>query len=408
MVLNSQTPRAGMSRQYMSSRPRSGVKWRWVAAIALVVGLMYYFFWSGEQTPGQGGNGTPAAATAQTNPQDSERSGVIPPPNRGPRTTAELPPPSDMSEPRSKPGPVVNTLTIGQTGAGTAGPVSTATNSQAQPQTNQRPEPAKPVVNRQSTSRGETQMAQGMDLIREGRLVQGRRVLSQVLFDQQGQLSPLDAQTIRDTLSSINKQLVFSPEVVPGDPLAESYVVQRGEYLSNIAPKYGVPYQFVERINNTPAERLQAGKPIKMIKGPFHVMVSKSNYRMDIYLEDSDGQPIYVRSFPVGLGKSDSTPQGEFIVEPGRKVKNPDWRNPRTGEYYTRDDPKNPIGEHWVALKGNEPATESYTGYGIHGTVDPHSIGQQASMGCIRMRDDDVALVYDMLAGGKSTVQIRW
>jgi lipoprotein-anchoring transpeptidase ErfK/SrfK len=45
-------------------------------------------------------------------------------------------------------------------------------------------------------------------------------------------------------------------------------------------------------------------------------------------------------------------------------------------------------------------------GYGIHGTIEQDSIGRQASMGCIRMRPDDVALVYEMLSE-HSTVQIR-
>jgi lipoprotein-anchoring transpeptidase ErfK/SrfK len=404
MVLNSQTPRAGMSRMYMSSRPRHGLRWRWAAAIALALVLMYVFFWSSQTQEGpvvQGADspalvGTAGPASAQASTSTDSSTGT-----RGPRSASELPPPRGLSNPPSQTpasGPVVQTLTIGQTGVDSAGPTRSTPTA--------KPRPAPPLA--QSSATAGSQLARGMAMIREGRLVQGRRELSQLLFAEDGQLSPLDAQTVRDTLSSINQQLVFSAEVIPGDPLAESYMVQRGEYLSKIAPGYGLPYQFVERINKTPAERLQAGKAIKVIKGPFHGRVSKSEYRLDIYLNDSDGQPIFVRSFPVGLGKTDSTPQGSFIVEPGRKVTNPDWRNPRTGEYFGRDDPKNPIGEYWIALRGNEPATESFTGYGLHGTIDPQSIGQQASMGCIRMRKQDVKLVYDMLAGGQSTVQIGW
>jgi lipoprotein-anchoring transpeptidase ErfK/SrfK len=247
-----------------------------------------------------------------------------------------------------------------------------------------------------------------MNMIREGRLVQGRKELSQLLLVDSDSLSPLDAQTVRDALASVNKQLVFSDEVTPGDPIAESYLVHSGEYLSRIAPKYAIPYQFIERINHTPAERLQAGKPIKVIKGPFHVRISKSNFRMDIFVNDLDGQPLYIRSFPVGLGKTDSTPSGAFIIQSNSKVKNPSWRNPRTGEFFRKDDPNIPIGEYWLALKGTESATEATTGYGIHGTSDPQSIGRQASMGCVRMRDKDIGLVFDMLEGGLSTVQIDW
>ena len=45
--------------------------------------------------------------------------------------------------------------------------------------------------------------------------------------------------------------------------------------------------------------------------------------------------------------------------------------------------------------------------YGIHGTIDPDSIGKQSSMGCIRMKADDIAVVYDMMVEGKSMVLVQ-
>ena len=249
-------------------------------------------------------------------------------------------------------------------------------------------------------------MSQGMDLIAQGRLIEGRRVLSDLLFHQTRQLSPADAAIIRDTLMSINKQLVFSPKVIPGDPVAEAYKIQSGDILARLAPKYKVPHQFLVEINDINPSRLMVGQPLKMIKGPFHARVSKSDYRMDVFLYDAQKQPVYVWSFPVGLGESGSTPLGKWIVQEGRKVKNPAWSNPRTGEYFEADDPKNPIGEYWLALEGMEPATENLKGYGIHGTVDPDSIGSQRSMGCIRLRDADIEQVYQMLEAGESTVEI--
>ena len=132
----------------------------------------------------------------------------------------------------------------------------------------------------------------------------------------------------------------------------------------------------------------------------------KRDYRMDVFLRGPDGQPIYVKSYPVGLGQEDSTPAGLWRIEAGKKVKNPDWRNPRTGEYFARNDPDNPIGEYWLALEGIDDDTRGVPGYGIHGTVDPDSIGDQASMGCIRLRSDDIEEVFGMFVGGESTVRI--
>lgn len=247
---------------------------------------------------------------------------------------------------------------------------------------------------------------QGREFITDERFVEGRAVLSQLLFDSSTRISSADSQAIRDMLTSINKELVFGKDVYPNDPVAEYYLVQSGDLLSRIAPQYKVPYQFLEQINQIDARRLQAGKPIKVVKGPFHVRVIKRDYRMDVFLRAPDGSPVYVCSYPVGLGEDDSTPIGLWRVTPGRKVINPDWRNPRTGEYFRADDPRNPIGEYWIALEGIDDRTRGVPGYGIHGTVDPESIGEQASMGCIRLSDQDIQQIFMMLVGSDSTIEI--
>ncbi len=391
---------------YMVSKPRRTRKWRWVAVFLVAAFSMYYFVWSdsAEDTDASGGATQSAVASAADAPGTVTQAGVDGLSTDRPTRTDQMPPPSRLQpsgavSDADKPGPA------GQA-AGASDPPQPRGASQASVSTPRARRTALPSAS--SSAEAGSQLARGMAMIREGRLVQGRRELSALLFAGDGRLSPLDAQTVRDTLTSINKQLVFSAEVIPGDPAAESYMVHSGDYLSRIAPKYQIPYQFIERINNTPATQLRAGKPIKVIKGPFHARISKSDFRMDLYLNGDDGQPLYICSYPVGLGEADSTPTGAFIVQSGRKVNNPDWRNPRTGKYYRKDDPGNPIGEYWLALKGNEPATEAYTGYGIHGTIDPQSIGRQASMGCIRLRDQDIKWVFDMLAGGHSTVEISW
>jgi lipoprotein-anchoring transpeptidase ErfK/SrfK len=47
------------------------------------------------------------------------------------------------------------------------------------------------------------------------------------------------------------------------------------------------------------------------------------------------------------------------------------------------------------------------TSYGIHGTIDQTSIGKQASMGCIRLRAADIALVFDLMVEGQSKVVVE-
>jgi len=126
---------------------------------------------------------------------------------------------------------------------------------------------------------------------------------------------------------------------------------------------------------------------------------------MKIYAGEGPSR-VLIAIFPVGLGELNSTPTGAFMVRPKSKLINPEWNNPRTGEHFASDDPKNPIGERWIGLIGVEPQNQGFKGYGIHGTVDPASIGKQASMGCVRMSDADIELVYEFLTEPNSTIVI--
>ncbi|RME39135.1 MAG: L,D-transpeptidase, partial [Planctomycetota bacterium] len=43
---------------------------------------------------------------------------------------------------------------------------------------------------------------------------------------------------------------------------------------------------------------------------------------------------------------------------------------------------------------------------GIHGTIEPDSIGRSVSLGCIRMHNEDVEEVYKYLVERHSTVVV--
>jgi lipoprotein-anchoring transpeptidase ErfK/SrfK len=252
-----------------------------------------------------------------------------------------------------------------------------------------------------------TTLREGMSQIADGKLVEGRKTLSRVLTAGDPSVTAADAQAIRDTLASVNKSLIFSDKVVENDPLVETHVIASGELLSVVARKYKMTYQFLEQINGVDAKRIRVGQKIKAVKGPFHVVVDKSDFRMDIYIKEADNAMIYITSFPVGVGKDDSTPIGSFICKPGGKLENPSWTHPRTGKFYAGDDAENPIGEYWIALQGTDDHTKAVRGYGIHGTIEPASVGKQASLGCVRMLAKDIEQVYKLLVDGQSTVVIQ-
>ncbi len=219
-----------------------------------------------------------------------------------------------------------------------------------------------------------------------------------------------DRATIRQQMQALNEDLIFSPRVYPGDPFSTVYEVKGGDSLAKIAQDEGVAteYLLIQRVNRMGnPNNIYKGQKLKLVRGPFHAVVSKTDFRMDVYIGPPTeiDQWMYVRSFPVGLGEFDGTPVGAFTVRRHSKLIDPFWRNPRTGEEFAASNPENPIGEHWIGLEGLGQA-ETYSGYGIHGTIEPDSIGKEMSMGCVRMLPDDVALVYELLSEQLSQIHI--
>ena len=250
-------------------------------------------------------------------------------------------------------------------------------------------------------------LEEGLLLLDSGQPVAARLQLSSLL--RSGSLTDSEAAQARGVLTDISDNLVFSKEIKANDPFAIEYIIRGGDTLSGIVQKMGlqVNWRFIQRINEIPqASGIRPGQNIKLITGPFHAKVDKDTYRIDLYQGDGNEQ-VFVRSFRVGLGEFNSTPTGLFKVRKNSKLVNPTWVNPRTREFFSADNPMNPIGERWIGLEGVEERTMDLSGLGIHGTIEPGTIGTQSSMGCIRMGSSDITQVYEMLAEGVSTVEIH-
>ena len=207
--------------------------------------------------------------------------------------------------------------------------------------------------------------------------------------------------TLRNELTRIGNETVFSSRILTDDPLVERYTIQPGDALGKIAKANQVSADLLAAINGmADKNRIRAGQTIKIIKGPFHAVVTKSIYSLDVYLGST-----FVRHFRVGLGADDSTPRGEWHV--ATKLENPTYYPPRSGRVVSADDPTNPLGERWIGLTCVSGECVGQFRYGIHGTIENDSIGKSVSLGCIRMYNEDVEALYTYLVEKHSRVTVK-
>lgn len=214
-------------------------------------------------------------------------------------------------------------------------------------------------------------------LLSQGDDVGAHRELSTAYWERP-QLRPLLMERIQQTA----RRIYFQPQ----PNYMEPYVVQPGDTLQSIAHRYDVSWQFLAKLNQVEPTRIRPGQELKVIRGPFSAVVDLSDSEITIHAHG-----YFVCRFPVGTGRDDSTPIGTFQVDD--KLVDPTYYGP--DGVVAHDDPTNPLGEHWLSIGDS---------YGIHGTIDPDSIGKAESQGCVRLRNEDVAEVYDFLTVGSEVV----
>ncbi len=95
-----------------------------------------------------------------------------------------------------------------------------------------------------------------------------------------------------------------------------------------------------------------------------------------------------LKIFPTAVGAPASpSPTGTYKIV--NSIPDPTW-------YYkgkiVGPGKSNPLGTRWLGL--------SISGYGIHGTNVPSSIGHNASHGCVRMRNHDVEELFALVGVG--------
>ncbi|MFZ2875307.1 MAG: L,D-transpeptidase family protein [Phycisphaerales bacterium] len=441
MALPSQSERSTSNRPVMTRASANGRKPLFIAVGLVVAAGAVYGLWafmpSGEKNPGtaeptklaDAASKKPSPAPTQPIQQPAQQpqpvkpepgpvvlrqgtgGGVVIPPSTNPGTAPagpatvgspvgqpdpSKPLPVDLGSPDLRPQPATNP----SASPGTS-PTSTGT---GQPGT----APPNPLAPSGSTSEVRTLIAEADKANAEGKPLAARAAYSRALAHPGA--GPTEQAEVREKAARLNDTLLFGPTVATGDPMTEMYVVAANDNLVKIARKRSLEtdWRLIQRINKLPdPNSLRVGQKLKLVRGPFHAVVHKSEFRLDLF-QGSPDEPdrwTYVKSFRVGLGESNGTPTGTFVIKKNSKLVDPPWANPRTGEKFAANDPKNPIGEHWLGWQGVGDAA-IYKGFGLHGTIEPDSIGQQRSMGCVRMLPDDIATVYEFLTEEVSVVKV--
>ena len=216
-------------------------------------------------------------------------------------------------------------------------------------------------------------------------------------------MNSVQRAVIKRRLSELADKWLFSRTVFPLDRFCSNYQVMQGDQLRAISNQHKVPWEILQEINNiSRPELLKAGGMIKVIHGPFHAKIYRSTFTMDLYLQNT-----FVHSFRVGLGlEGKETPTGLWSVKQGGKLIKPPWSDPDTGKLLHYGDEGYALGSRWIALDGLGGEAKGRTGFGIHGTVEPETIGTKSSKGCIRLHNGDVKKVYNLLTEVHSLVRV--
>jgi len=194
-----------------------------------------------------------------------------------------------------------------------------------------------------------------------------------------------DAQEIRADLESSNMKRLLTPDKTE-DSL--EYTVQPGDSLYAIAKKFNTTIALIKKMNGLTSDIIRPGQHLKINVANFTIYIDRAN---NFLVLNKDGEPF--KTYPVATGKNGSTPLGNFVIT--EKMVRPPWTNP-DGQIITYGHEEYELGERWLGI--------SLQGYGIHGTKDETTIGKDVTAGCVRMYNDDVIELYDMVTGGTEVV----
>jgi lipoprotein-anchoring transpeptidase ErfK/SrfK len=216
------------------------------------------------------------------------------------------------------------------------------------------------------------------ELVERGGYKEAKKILDN---QKQETINPSMINRIQDKIYEINLKMLFSPD--SEDKCSKIYTVKRGDALAKIARKFNTTVDLIKKANNLSSTKIIPGQELKVNVCEFSLVVDKSQ---NLLFLKRDGEVF--KTYTVATGKNGRTPEGNFKII--NKLVKPTWY--KAGAVVLPDNPENILGSRWLGI--------DKAGYGIHGTTDPENLGQQVTLGCVRMANQEVEELYTIIPVG--------
>jgi len=189
---------------------------------------------------------------------------------------------------------------------------------------------------------------------------------------------------VQKKVYGLNLDILFNPAIVEDSKL---YEVKSRDTLGKIARENNTTINMIKKCNGLMFNVIVPGQRLKVCTAVFRIMVDKSQNKLFLIKNDE-----VVKAYDVSTGLNNSTPVGRFTIQ--EKLEKPVWF--KIGAAVAPDDPEYELGTRWMGL--------SVEGYGIHGTKNPRTIGQQVTKGCVRMLNGEVEELFDIVPSGTEVI----
>lgn len=272
-------------------------------------------------------------------------------------------------------------------------PAGDVTNTTDQTDRTNRTDQTEPLAPPASTSRVEAAISPAIPLAKDAEdlLAAGKKDKAREKFLAALSANPEDSlrASLEIQLGALSIDLIRHPWPMP-EKL--DVVVQEGDSVKALARKYGTTVELIVAGNQLKRpDVIQPGQHLKVFSGKMEIRVNKS--RNDLLLTTNG---TFFKRYKVGTGRYDKTPVGAFVI--AERIPEPPWWRD-DGRTVPFGDKENILGTRWMAIKATG-TTPDIKGYGIHGTWDTNSIGKAESAGCIRLKNDDVEELFELVPLG--------